>query len=254
METNTDVAARIVASLQDAAREVKVADVRIGLGYTAVMLTDDRLGLAYTFRDEAPRGCSVFEGFRPVAGQSAADVLAMLESTELIEASVGLACANALANRASDEHLDGDLLGRLAIDPEDHVGMVGLFKPLVRTIQERAHALTVFERVAQPDGLMRPADEAVDLLPSCQVALITATSIINHTTDGLLRAARGCREVVVLGASTPLLREVFDEAGVTMLSGVVVREPRRVLQVVSEAGGMPHFSRHVNKVSLRLGR
>jgi uncharacterized protein (DUF4213/DUF364 family) len=251
MATNVGVAARIVACLLDAAREVQVADVRIGLGYTAVMLEDHRLGLAYTFRDGARGGCSVFNGLRPIAGRPAAELLALLDSPDLIEAGVGLACANALGNRASGELLDGDLLDQLEIGPEEHVDMVGHFGPLERTIRARARSLTIFERVERADGVLRPACEATDALPQCQVALITATSIINHKIDDLLRAASGCREVVVLGASTPLLREVFDEARVTMLSGVVVRDPQHVLQVVSEGGGIRQFSPHVNKVSLR---
>ena len=89
-------------------------------------------------------------------------------------------------------------------------------------------------------------------LPRCQVALITATSIINHTLDGLLDAARGCRQVALLGASTPLLAEAFSTARVTMLSGVVVTAAEEVLRVVSEGGGMRQFSPHVRKVTMRV--
>jgi len=39
---------------------------------------------------------------------------------------------------------------------------------------------------------------------------------------------------------------------VTMLSGVVVMEPEKVLGVVSEGGGTRQFSPHVRKVTLRV--
>ena len=68
-------AQRLVANLADAARKVTVADVRIGLGYTAVKLAGGRTGVAYTFRDQAQGGCSVFNGIRPLSGRAAADLL-----------------------------------------------------------------------------------------------------------------------------------------------------------------------------------
>ncbi len=246
------IATRIGSYLLASARDVSVADVRIGLGYTAVLLEDGRAGVAYTFRAEARGGCSVFTGLRPLSGRPATDLLALIESPDAIEAGVGLACANALANRDQPEHLTGDILEHLEVGPADDVAMVGHFGPLVETIRKRARSLTIFERVTTPTGLLRPQEEAVATLPRCQIALITATSIINHTFDGLLDAARGCRQVAVLGASTPLLAEAFSTTGVTILAGVVVIAVDEVLRVVSEGGGMRQFSPHVRKVTMKV--
>ena len=55
----------------------------------------------------------------------------------------------------------------------------------------------------------------------------------------------------MLGASTPLMPEVFAGTNVTLLSGVVVSDPGAVLRVVSEGGGMRLFGPHIRKVSLR---
>ena len=75
----------------------------------------------------------------------------------------------------------------------------------------------------------------------------------DHPVDGLLEAARGCRRVALLGASTPLIAEVFDPGTVTMLSGVVVTAPDEVLRIVSEGGGMRQFGPHVRKVTVQVG-
>jgi hypothetical protein len=246
------IAARIVGCLAAPAREVTVSDVRIGLGYTAVRLADGRTGVAYTFRHEATGGCSVFHAVRPLSGRPAADLLALLESPDAIEAGVGLACANALANRNEPGRLEGDILEHLEVRPEDDVAMVGHFGPLVGPLRARARSLTIFERVAEPSGLLRPREEALSALPRCQIALITATSIINHTVDSLLDAANGCRHVALLGASTPLLAEAFSPGRVTTLSGVVVASSEEVLRVVSEGGGMRQFSPHVHKVTVQV--
>lgn len=244
------VAHRIARILQEKAREARVAELRIGLGYTAVLLEDNRTGVAFTFRQEARGGCSVFHGLRPLSGRPASDLLHLLESTDPIEAAVGLACANALANQQNEGFQDGDILDHLDLRSDDHVGMVGHFGPLVNALQQRARSLTVFERIKEPHEYLRPAEEAEVSLPRCQVALITATSIINQTIDLLLDAAKHCREVVVLGASTPMLPEAFSTAKVTLLSGVIVKNPGELLRVVSEGGGMRLFKPYIRKVNL----
>ncbi len=79
------------------------------------------------------------------------------------------------------------------------------------------------------------------------------SAILTSTLDALIDAARDCREVAIIGASTPLLAEAFQRTPVTLLSGVVADDPE-VLQVVSEGGGMREFKKHVRKVSLALPR
>ena len=44
---------------QERAQEKVVADVRIGLCYTAVLLDDGSAGVAYTFKEALPPGCDV---------------------------------------------------------------------------------------------------------------------------------------------------------------------------------------------------
>jgi uncharacterized protein (DUF4213/DUF364 family) len=243
------LADKIVAALGD--QNERVADVRIGLGYTAVQLVDGATGVALTFRSNGG-GCTVFQGLRPIAGRPAADLLELLLSADPIESAVGLACANALANRPDRQYADGDVLDHLDLSPQDHVGMVGNFGPLVGPVRKKARRLTIFEQIEKPAGNLRPAAEAIRVLPECQIALITATTIINHSVEDLLQAARGCRTVAVLGASTPMLPGVFDDTAVSLISGVVVTDPEAVLRVVSEGGGMRFFKPHIRKVNFPL--
>jgi uncharacterized protein (DUF4213/DUF364 family) len=254
MRPSPNVAATVARILLERDRGAVVSDVRIGLGYTGVMLEDGRAGVAYTFREQAKGGCSVFQKLRPLSGRHSSELVPLLPSNDPIEAAVGLACANALVNLEDERFQTGDLLKCLDLRSDDHVGMVGYFGPLVGTLEEVVGTLTVLERLGHPSRLIRPPEEAEGTLPKCQVAIITATSILNHTIEKLLEAAAKCREVVVLGASTPLLPEAFLPRNVTLLSGLVVQEPREVLQIVSEGRGMRYFGPHVRKVCLRVSR
>lgn len=246
---------RIEHLLEVEARPTRIADVRIGLGYTAVLTESGSMGVAYTPREELGRGCSLLPGARPLAGRDATELLAYLKSADTLERAIGLATVNALVRM--DEVQDtfvGDILDVLALKPGDRVGMVGYFGPLIPRIESEVASLTVFERGRGWTAGVQPAERAVDLLPSCTAALITSTTLITESLDALLDAAAGCRVVALLGPSTPLLPEAFTGTPVTWLSGIRITHPKEVLRVVSEGGGTRQFSPFSRKVNIRIAR
>jgi len=238
--------------------------VCVGRKYTAVELEDGSVGVALTQLPEE-LGCCDETGLsgadrsnaermlRMVADEvsglsSTRDLFPLLTSNDPVRAAVALACVNAVANREDIALLPGDILEHLGIRPSDTVGMVGLFRPLLPGLERSAETLHVFERRGG-DGLL-PADKAADVLPSCDVALITAATIANGTIDRLLDAAVSCREVALLGASTPFLPAAFIDSPVTWLSGSVVADRKETLRVVGEGGGRRDFNHFLRKGSI----
>ena len=228
-----------------------VADVRVGLGYTAVQLDDGRCGLAYTFRDEIHRGCCVIGEAGTLTGRRASDLAAWARSTDPVASAIGLATLNALTT-VPPGATEADLLTALQVTSNDVIGMVGYFGPLVGGLRSRGKALHVFERRPSGESGVLPETAAAEILPQCHVVILSATTLINRTLDDLLVLCRNAREVAILGPSTALLPAVFVERGVTLLSGVQVVERERVLQVVSEGGGTRQFGRAVRKLTIRL--
>jgi len=229
-----------------------VTDVRLGLGYTSVLLDSGDMGLAYTWMSEQKTECTVFKGMRPLAGKPAGVVIELLNSKDLLAVTIGLAAANAVLNHRKQSYVEGDLTDVLNIGPSDRVAMIGAFLPVIRKLEQRVSELRVFERKANLVEGYHPADEAFEFLSQSTVALVTSTSILNSTVDALLEAAGGCREIVMLGASTPLCAAVFAGTPVTALSGVIAADRDAVARVISEGGGMKVFKEHVDKVTLRL--
>lgn len=247
-----NVRKRIQDVLKDQCGDVRVRDVRIGLGYTAVQLEDGRTGAAYTMGRNKVRGCTALAGNRPVAGRFAGELLRGLDSDSPIESSLGLAAANALANVTPPQAVEGDVLEAVEFFPSDRVAMVGFFSPLVGAIRERVSEIEIFEEDVELSDNLRPASEAVMRLPFCDVAVITSTTIINNTVDRLLMAAAQCRETILLGSSTPLVPRAFDGTPVTFLSGITVKDPEGILRVVSEGRGTRCFGPFVTKWNVRL--
>jgi hypothetical protein len=238
---------------QERAQEKVVADVRIGLCYTAVLLDDGSAGVAYTFKEALPPGCDVFQGKRPVAGKLASETLSYLSSTDLLERAVGIATANALINTEQKALVEGDILAVLDFRQDDRVGMVGYFPPLMPVLKQTVKEVLVFEKILEHQPGVYQEDKAPELLPSCSVAIITATALINTTLQLLLEACGNCREIAIVGATTPLAPDIFKPLGVTLLSGILVTDPRGILRQVSEGGGMGSFKGFIRKVNLPVG-
>ena len=240
---------RIVECIEPRCRDLEVQDVRVGLGYSAVQLDDGRTGVAFTLGKDAGC-CSVFPGSLPLAGRPAGELLRFLESSILLEIVVGLATANAVANVKNARTTSGDVLEVLEVHPGDKVAMIGAFHTLIPTIEERGAKLHVFDEHEDSAAGVKPAHRAYDVLPACDIALITSTTLINGTIDGLLESAANCREVVLLGSSTPLLPEAFHGTPVTMLSGITIDGAAGIMRVVSEGRGTRFFKPFASKWNL----
>jgi hypothetical protein len=235
-------------AVHDKAAARTVADVRIGLCYTAVKLDNSSVGVGLTFRESLWQKQCACRG-EPLAGSSAADLTGYITSADCIERAVGIATANALLNTPDADVVGGDTLECIKPAADDTVGMVGYFGPLVLQLQGTVKELRIFERKEARAPGVYPAEEAPEFLRSCSVAVITGTTLINRTMEPLLEASAGCRTVAVVGASTPIAPGIFAGYPVHLLSGVVVQDPAAVLRIVSEGGGMKIFKKHIRKVN-----
>lgn len=227
------------------------ADIRIGLGYTAMVLDNGNCGLAYTSHKQEYESCCVVPEAGKLTGRKASELISWLKLSDATACAVGLAAINAILPPPITA-VESDILKLLPVQADDSVGMIGFFGPLVNPLKERVKDLYIFERRPDPEYGILPESAALEILPKCQVAVITATTILNHTIDQLLDLCKTAREIVILGPSTPFLPEVFSRHGVTMLSGLQVVDPNQILRIVSEGGGTRQFGKAVRKLTLRI--
>ncbi len=222
----------------------------LGLGYTGVELDDGSCGLAATLRWEAPGCCSLVEGAGELDGRSALELAREAGSARVLRSSLGLATLNAVINNSGESNTVSPLEA-LDPGPGDSVGMVGYFGPLIEKIGEKADEFYVFERRPSDEEFVYPDWAADQLLPECDKVIISGTTLINKTMEGLLKRCRG--EVGILGPSTPL-SPVLADYGVDYLFGSVVVDPERVLKIIAQGGGTRTFGDGVRKINLELSR
>ena len=257
------IARKIVSIMEkrDLRRAVKRA--QFGLSYCAVELESGEAGVAYSFprKDSGP---SMKAGGNPIGGTPALEAARFLGSENLFDSAIGLAAVNALvaaatsavfsaektAEEAQSSGDSGDVLEALDLREGDRVCMVGCFFPVLEKLRQKRVEVQAVDLESKPGAL--PAESVSALLPESQVALITATAVINGTIEGLLELAGNCREVAVLGPSTPLIPRAFVGTPVSCLAGIRVDDADEVFRVIGEGGGFRDFKRYTTKVTLRV--
>jgi uncharacterized protein (DUF4213/DUF364 family) len=246
-----EIARRLRDSVSRKGENRIVKEVRFGLSYVGVRLDDDSMGLAALLLHELPPGCSVVPVAGTLAGAAASVLLKnLIEGQNPLEKALGLAIANALLQplACNDER---DSLAIMNLTPNDRVAMVGLFSPMVPKIEATRATLSIIERDPSRMAVL-DKKESDRILQDCTVALITATTILNNTTEEILSSLGNPRHVAILGPSTPLCPEIFQNTPVTHLGGAIVRDADKVMQIISEGGGTRTTRPHLRFVNIIL--
>ena len=141
--------------------------------------------------------------------------------------------------------------------PTDTVGMVGYIEPIAEKLLERAK-LIVFDSGVSKSGrqidIISKMEDQPKLLPSCDVVLITGTTIINGTIDELLNLCKNAREIVLVGSSTPMFPEAFKKTNVTVLAGAWWNKnhKKELFKLISIASGISHVKKSMIKKAIRV--
>lgn len=213
--------------------------VVVGQNFTLVE-GPDGVGLAASPPRNAP-GCRPAPAAGYYAGRSLRDLARLVDSWNTSELAIGLAAIGAHYNRYD---LEGDAGNGLDALPADgRVVVVGGFPG----IRDRLPGCHVVEMV--PDEDEYPAAAADWLLPGCDTAVITASTLSNFTLPRLLDQAELAR-VALVGPSTPLSPRLFDH-GIEVLSGLVATDPEGLARVIAEGGAARDAKRFGRPVTLR---
>ena len=234
------------------AHHTKVTCLSIGLGYTTVITDDGGMGIAFTYPNN--RHCSpIKRDYRDYEGQPAIELLAQIKSPEPLRRSMGLALVNALNYRHAcglpGDSTDGIWMDGFGIGRETRVAMVGFFRPLMKTFKDRGALVEVLDDL---QGVGERGDFYKKLNGWAEVLLLTATSILNDSTEEVLgRLAPGAK-VVMLGPSTPMIAEAFSHLPVRILAGTVPVDKTAVLKAVRHGQGTPVIHRFSRKAYIAL--
>jgi len=223
-------------------RDAPVRQILVGAFWTAVVLDTDplRCGLASTLRAETGGPWPPVVRAGQLMEKSGRELAEMLRSDRILEASIGMAAANALLE-VGEEALPEVNAGEIIIErgAGRKVAIVGHF-PFADRVREAADQCWVLELHPGPGDL--PAEQAAEVLPQADVVALTGTSLVNHTFEELVGLCRPDAFVLLLGPSTPLSPVMFD-AGLDALSGTVVDDVEQVLLSVGQGATFRQIKR-----------
>jgi len=216
--------------------EGRVVQVQVGLYWTGVVVEVQgtrRCGLSATLHNPATEHARTPAVSTPekLEGLSACQLAQLVTSESVTETSIGLAAVNALLPTPDALHNlpAEDYIARQGA--QARVALVGHF-PFVADLRPKVRDLWVLE--LNPTAGDLPASAAAQIIPQADVLAITATTLINHTFDGLMALRRPDARVLLIGPSTPLSPALFD-LGVSVLSGIVVEDIERVMGLIRHA-------------------
>lgn len=225
------------------AKNMTITDVRIGLGYTIVELDEKLCGLSYSFTKELNNPtCTALEDAGNLTGKKAEYLIKKIFSYDLLDSALAIACSNAILNNPgiSDNY---DILN--LIDKNSSVVMVGYFAPLIPIIKKKTKKFTVCERDSRRNS--QPDYAEYFELKKCDIAIISATTLINKTIDNLLDITKA-KVVAILGPSCIMDREIFENTKATHLCGSFVTDKEKAKEIISQGGGTQKL-----KVATRKG-
>jgi uncharacterized protein (DUF4213/DUF364 family) len=120
----------------------------------------------------------------------------------------------------------GDSIADLHPGPADHVGLVGLFGPLMPRLVASGARITVVELRAELAGRHDGYEVTLDpaALRRCNKVLATGTMLLNDTLDAVLEHTRGAERVALVGPTVGGLPDVLFARGVHVLGGTWVED------------------------------
>jgi len=229
------------------AREVSIELLCLGLGYTAVTLSDGGIGLSYThFEDK--KSCMLLNKHVDYEGQPAVELLEKIKSDNPVERSMSLALVNALnygdALEYPEDKKNKIMFDKFKIGEGTRVAMVGFIGPLVDLLKQKNALVEVLDASR---NMGQKEDFYARLANWADVLILTSTSILNNTTEEVLQNVHQKVKTIMLGPSTPMVSEAFQHLPVHMLAGTVPIDRENVLKAIRHGMGTPVLQKFSRK-------
>lgn len=250
----------VLSALGDSIETLTVQRVVFGLFFTGVKLSSGHGGLCFTPINSIPEAvcCPSSARVMPASGTlEGRKVVGFLEeilSGNPLKKTMGIALLNALSsvywekNRPETYRIATgiDALDEMNLRDEWFVVVVGALVPAIKTLKQRGRPFAILELnplalKSDEMSFFVPPEKASEAVSRADLIVVTGTTLINDTLEGLLRLRKPGAEVIVVGPTASMFPEAFFRRGVRAIGGVIVTDADRTLDVIAEAGSGYHF-------------
>lgn len=240
--------------------EITIDRAVIGVFFTGVRLSSGHGGLSFTPVKEMPQAvcCPGSAAAMPLSGKlsgrAVREYLTYATDKNVLKRALGVAALNAISSFAADrgafngyEITRGvDAFDEIDLKPVKSAVVVGALAPMLKLLIKESipfHVLEMDIRTLKERELpyYAPPEDAHLYVPDADLLVITGTTLLNDTLEGLLEMAKPGAAIVVTGPTASMLPAPFFKRGVTLLGGVMVTHADEALDIISEAGSGYHF-------------
>ncbi len=240
--------------------DLVIERVVIGIFFTGVKLSNGYGGICFTPVKEIPEAvcCPSSARAMPSAGRfkgrKVTTVLKEMWQGNPLKKAIGIATLNALSteywDRAGPEgylvKTGTDAFEELNIPDEAYVVVVGALVPVLKVLKRRERPFGILEmdrRTLKEDELPFhvPAHRADEAVRKADILVITGTTLINDTLEGLVGHAKPGAYILLVGPTASMLPEAFFARGISAIGGIIVTKPDALLDVLAEGGSGYHF-------------
>ncbi len=255
-----------------------VESVIVSLGYTAVTLEGNHVGLAYTMLRDVSKGtCSRTRLAGHYHSKTALELAGLHISSDLRDRGIAVAAINALSifiirSDSSIQKTSKDFFEILQHPPGSRLLMIGFIRPLAMGLAKRGYEVVVYDdnphhgkndseagkggkkghnenkganrengkeqSDAQSHITLAPTQPSID---GFDILVISGSSLVNQTIDGLLAETKTGQEIILIGPSSGCLPGPLFRRGVHAVGGMEVLEPKEALIAIQEGGGTMTF-------------
>ena len=237
---------KVLSAAQEYLVGKTVRDLVVGISLTACELDSGDIGVSYVLRDDLPNGCSAFPYARKAVGRPACEIAEwIISGGDNLQRGIADAVLAAASNGIEIPN-DTDVYERpfgLEVKATDTVGMIGLIFPVAEKLVKLAGRMIVFDEglsLHGGDPMIYSTAHQPQLLPECDIVILSGTTVINQSIDSLLAMCTKSREIVMVGASTPMFPKGWAGSGVTRLAGSLWDNTRKneIFRMISQASGI----------------
>lgn len=194
--------------------------------FCALELEDGSFGFSYVWLGAIEPLLRARSDAGSFAGMEAAALARGFGSADPAAKALGFAAINALSQQLFSRAnwtppAASDSLGEIEPKRGEHIGMIGLFRPLVQRVAEAGARLTVLELkrelAGEHEGFRVTLDPAE--LASCDKVVSTCTVMLNDTLDSVLAACRKARHIAIIGPTAGCIPDPLFERNVDTVGG-----------------------------------
>jgi uncharacterized protein (DUF4213/DUF364 family) len=208
--------------------------------FCAVELDDGSLGLSFVLLGATLREMRGLDRAK-WPGMPATALAREFARPTVFERTLGLAAVNAITRWLFDRArfrppAASGSIGDLGLQATDHLGMIGLFPPLVPRVLATGARLTVLELRAELAGPRERFQVTLDpaALAGCNKILSTSTVLLNDTLDGMLARCRHAERFALIGPGASCLPDALFARGVTSMGGVWIDDAEAFTRALAQ--------------------